>query len=302
MKTLFLLADTYTIKTTLLCSNLLFSDDVGKVIILSENCAVDETYKSIGRVHVLVIHDIDECIKNSDIVIVDSTSIPSETQSYVNQKVKELNKQLVLCNLSDNEFADEAMASIEYKSIPVVMIISIGDHSQTSYIELLLAKILSDINAAFNIEPSHNTTVLLETISNIGCLNSTISQNVLNRSIDTDQQLHILCLKTKNMNELNDRAEIIKKISPDFVIVSSNEDLANPDHLKQVIRYACLSNLDLVIKSHYHTAVSSHTVYCNQPIQLEEGVVDIESDDLYITLSQCLLEKLSYPSGMKPLG
>jgi len=302
MKTLFLLADTYTTKTVLLCSNLLFSEDVGKVIILGENCVVGETYKSIGQVQVLVIHGIDECIKNSDIVIVDSTSIPAETQSYVNQKVKELNKQLLLCNLSDNEFADKTMASIEYKSIPVVMIVSIGNHSQTSYIELLLAKILADINATFDIEPSRNTTVLIEAISNIGCLNAMISQNVLNYSTDTNQQLYIQCLKIRDVNELNDRAEIIKKISPDFIIISSDEDLVNLDYLKQVIHYACLSDLDLVIKSRYHTAVSSYTVYCNQPIQPEKGVVDIESDDLYITLSQCLLEKLSYPLGMKPLG
>ena len=301
MKTLFLLTDTYTTKTVLLCSSLLFSKDVGKVVILGENCVVGETHKSIGKVQVLVIHGIDECIKNSDIVIVDSTSIPSETQRHVKLKAKEFNRQLFLCNLSDNEFTEMTMISNKYKNIPIVMIISIGSFSQTSYIELLLTKILADINVTFDIELSRNTAALLKAISGTGCINTLISQNLLNHSTYANKQLYIHCIKIRDVGELNDMADIIKKISPDFIVVSSDEDLVNLDHLRLVIRYACLSDLDIVIKSHYHTAFSSYTVYCNQPIQSENGVVDIEADDLYTTLCQCLLEKLSYPWGMKPM-
>lgn len=300
MKTIFLLSDTYTIKTILLCSSFLFSEDVGKVIILGENCAVDETYKSTGKVKIFIIRDLDECIMCSDIIIVDSSSIPAKTQNYVNKKTKELNKQFFLRKLSSNASSEIAEVNKKYKSIPIIMAVSLGDYSQTSYIEILLTKILVDISAIFDIELTSNTTELLQSINSTGYLNTWISQEVLEVSNNTCPQIFVQCIKMKDMSELNAKADIMENLSPDFVIISSDEDLVNIDYIKQFFRFACSSNLDIIIKSHYHTAVSTYTVYCNRPIPSEEEIVDIESDDLYITLSQRIFEKLSYPLGMIP--
>ena len=94
----------------------------------------------------------------------------------------------------------------------------------------------------------------------------------------------------------------MRKISPDFVIVLSDNDFVNIEDLKQYFHCACFSNIDLVIKSHFHTSVGTYTVYCNDPISSNEGVLDIESENLYKLLLCRIQEKLSYPYGIKPEG
>lgn len=301
MKTIFLVADAYMVKTILLCCDILFSNDVDRVFVLNENYAMADTRECIGKTRILAVCDIDECVLNSDIIVVDSASIPLKTQNYIKLKAKELNKQICLCNLSDNESAEGAITSYEYKKLPVVLVLSVGNYSQSSYIELLLTKILIDFDVNFDIAPSCNTIALLEAVSSTGCANATILKNVINKSTDSDKQLHVCCMTINNIGEINDVFWIIRKMRPDFVVVSSDKDLNDYNNLRCFFQYACLSELDLIIKSHYHTAFSSYTVYCNQPIQTGHGIVDIESDHLYSILSKRLFEKLSYPRGMYPV-
>lgn len=298
MKKVFFLVNTYTIKTILLCSNLIFNEEISEMIVLEENCVEGETFEISNQIPICIVHELEECIKHSDIIIIDTSSNPKHTIKYAANKSGELSKKCYLINLYADAFTNLIVANERYKSIPTVMLISLGLYSQEVYIELSLNKIFNKANINFDIEFSEQTNEFLKLIRAANCLNSSITKNITKKTSIGAKELLIKCVNFKDINELIDRCEIVKKISPDFIIVSTDSDLISVDYLKQFFCFACLSELDLIIESHYHTAASTYTVYCNQMISSEEKLIDIESESMYFELSHKIFEKLSYPLGI----
>lgn len=176
MKKVFFLVNTYTIKTILLSSNLIFNEEISEIIVLEENRVEGETFTISNQIPICIIHELEECVKLSDITIIDTSSIPRHTIKYAVNKSGELSKKYYLLNLSADAFSNSIVSNKKYKSIPTVMLISLGLYSQEVYIELSLTKIFNNANINFDIEFSEQAIKFLKLIRATNCLNSNITK------------------------------------------------------------------------------------------------------------------------------
>lgn len=299
IKTLFLFTDAYTIRTVLLCSDYLFNNSIKKIIIMGESFSHSEVIKYSRNICISIINDIDECIRNSDIIIID-THIPFSARKYVTRKSKQLSKECYVLSADALVNNDSRNNLFNGSNAPYILVVSLGTHSQSSLIEVLLTKILEESGVDFCIEYTMYTFELLETINSFGGLQMR-SFPTQKRTID-DGQVFVGCVQVDNLAELYDKSGMIKSASPDFVILSSDMDLLNSESINNFFNWACLTELDMIIKSHYHTAASKYAVYCDKLLKTGNGIYDIESNDLLAILFNSITRKMAFPKGMIPNG
>ena len=150
---------------------------------------------------------------------------------------------------------------------------------------------------------SEETKNILLQIDNYGILNPALSKQ-LNCIIENYNLIVFSINAGQNIHDIRTYIDIIKRIKPDFTIFHTNISFESFEIIQNIIKYGCLSQLDVIIKSHYNIIddkTNKYIVYCNETINENSGLLDIESDLLEEKLTCNVFSKISYPEGIVKL-
>lgn len=95
--------------------------------------------------------------------------------------------------------------------------------------------------------------------------------------------------------------DFLRGFSSDFIILQTDIIFDDYDLMENIFKYSCFSPIDIIIKSHYNLIDNKYTVYCDNKIDEDSMIHDIESNHLGEILHSNILAKLSFPKGIKKI-
>ena len=151
MSNVFVYASSFAAKTIIYKIGYLLNITVEKVNLLKENHALADDYFNKCDVEISLYENIDDCIQNSDyILVLWDEKLPEVSLRYIQCQASKLGKKCYRINNSwDKENiilnkVDESMTKF-----PIVLTISLGMEAQSYCMELLLNKMFTDKKISF---------------------------------------------------------------------------------------------------------------------------------------------------------
>jgi hypothetical protein len=301
MSKLFIFANSYAAKTILLGIDYLINIDISEILLLSENHNSNEKTSYTNGVKVRLFDDINNCIKAADyIILLQDEKLPVKSIDYVITTAKIFNKKcfhfripqftptICTANKDDCDFVNR----------PVVLCISIGSVSQQRFSEIILNKILSELNINFRQYFSSDTEQFILQLDNCGILNRNLSHQLHNS--DDSYQIIINSISIDNLSRIKEYVNLLNACSPDYIILNTEFNYFDYNYIKMFVEFVCFSRLDILLKSRFRIVDSNFTVYCKKHIEeiVEDGIYDIEIDDIEKAIRNSLLAKLAFPEHM----
>ena len=278
---------------------------VEKLFLLKENHSTNKPFNVDCDLEIIISDNMNYCIDNCDIVIIiQSDEFPERSKEYIINRTSLQNKKLCLLNEINVLEKIKFMEDIPYNSLPVILNISNGIHSQQLCLELLLNKIFSKNNITIRQVYSQKTYSILNQLRKIKILNKNLECHLeSNTSEDICYDLIVFSMDIgNNMQYLIQHADIIKKICPDFVIYQTGYEFCSYELIKKMVNFVCGSNLDMLVKSNYYRFDNDIIVHLDKVVIQEPLYYSLESNNLLKELEFNLFSKLSFPEGVIPIN
>jgi len=303
MPKIFIFSNSFAARTVLFGLDSLFNIKIDEVLLLKENHNQKENFLFNTNIKINLYESINDCICHCDfILMIKDNNTPEKSINYILCKSKELDKRCYeVINPWKNELSSNtsniAHENTDFKKYPVILNISLGTISQHYCVEILLNKIFTKNNIGFKQFYSKETEFFLLQLDRYGILSDNFS-----RQIKFSKYQYNIIIYSINIGEsiynIKKHIDILRHISPDFTILQTDIKFNEYENSKNIIKYGCLSQLDILIKSHYKTVNDVLTVYCNKSIEQDSFIQDIESISLENKLSFDIFSKIAFPEGI----
>ena len=289
MKNIFVYSDSFHTYEFVNVIDHLLNFRVNEINLLNENHDMRE-FKAKGNQ--IKMHDnIQQCIENSDVIILLNTpNLPTKVVAELKEIIKIKQKKLVDIDLN---LSSSQMNTYRYnhnENIPVILNISIGNHSANFCLEIILNKILSSQCVDFWQEYNTETAAMLRQLN---------ENSILNNALCTKKTAGRITIRTvhySNFQEMVDASSEIQTLLPDYIILNTNYRLHEYDKIKDYIYYRYGIPL-FIVKSNfaevYRAERSMKCVYC---VEKQEGIHYINDDELELKLKFDIFSHLSFPN------
>lgn len=264
------------------------------VYLMEENHYWD---KSIFKYSVCITNNVDECIENSDlIVVIDGSSLLDTTKGYIYQKSAFLNKSILRLECgykvkSDYCYLINPSDMIGISQNPVVLHVSLGNTTQFQHIEYLLYKIFNNYNVRFHQVFTDVSEMFLKQFE----LFTNASTN------KSDESVSIVTCVFENTAHFSKNIYKFKELNPDAVLITTNNTYVNVEQLKQIIYYSLGVSVDFVIMSHFKKL--SDIICYSDKLEMYNNldVVDIENDNIINIIKESILKRIGFPTSVKKI-
>ena len=306
MSKIFVFSNSFATRTVLFGLDSLFNIKFDEVLLLKENHNQKEIFLFNTNIKIKLYESIDDCICLCDsIIMIKDDNIPEKSINYISCKSKELDKQCFeIINPWKNKLSSSTNniddKNIDFKKYPVILNISLGTISQSYCVEILLNKIFTKNSIGFKQFYSKEMENFLLQLDGYGILSSNFS-----RQIKFPEYQYNIIIYSINIGEsiynIKKYIDILRHIASDFTILQTDIKFNEYESAKNIIKYGCFSQLDMLIKSHYNVVDEKLTVYCAKKINEDSLVKDIESISLENKLSFNIFSKIAFPEGIVKL-
>ena len=285
----FLLGQSSAINSIIYSADVLFKQKIDCFTILEEN---KRNYFSFCSTSILFFPTIEECIAASNMTIVlDKSSIPSETLSIVQSLSTCQNKSVIHFNLPV-KFGENQLEIITNK--PCILHIFWGKASQQFEGESLLYYVFLNKNISFKNANKKSYLFLWNAVA-------TSSQEF--RMLETtDTKFDVMYVPLsieKSIMDLRQYCGFFDQVKPDYIIVQTDSSYNDYKELSSAIKYICNCPLNLWIKSRYYSYEPKNMLsYQNKEPIIVSGL-DLESPPIRTVISLDMLSKISFPNGIK---
>lgn len=301
MYSIFLFSDSYNTKTFILSLDYLLDRNIKEIILLKENHIVNEFNNS--KYKIILFDNLYDCINAADfIIIIQSNYLLTESINLIR---KESKKRHVDCYILKNKISNchinnKIVSEFSFEKYPTILCVSIGDFTQQIYIELILNKIFEKLEINTKQFFTEKTFDWIQQLKNYGLLSKSLEKQFL----FDEYNIVISSINILNIEKLYDYLNLIKHISPDFLIIMTelNCDILAIENLKNIIKYNCNLPVDLIINSRYYFYNNKYHVYCSNKIKKSKLIYDIEYNKLECKIEEKILSKLAFPKGVVKLN
>lgn len=304
MKKIFLVMDTFTEKTLLLCMDYLIKE-VDEIILLREN-HTSSKYIEILRhsIKVSVYKMIEDCIDCCDYtLIMQSDKLPQSTIQIVEQLCIKKSKKYYTIKCADK---NSKHCSSDYSILPrinsiaidtpVVLIVPIGDMAIPEYTEILMNKILSANNINFCQYFSPNIASIIEQLNSQHISNC--KYGIQETASCNDYDVLVLTFQIESMTEkFFDSLMRIKSYCPDYIILLTDGESSEITTYKYYFQYVCNKKIDLIIRSPYSLVYQDCLIEINNN-DSSENIVSMLDRELEKRLKEEVFIKMALPDGV----
>ena len=166
------------------------------------------------------------------------------------------------------------------------------------YIKVLINEIFAENRVKIKQFFSPATYYILNQLNKYGLVN-----NIICEQLEDIKNFSVVACSINigvDFNNIANYVEAIKDINPDFVILQTGIRFCEYETAKQMLQFGCSSSLDLIIKSHYNNVTLDDVkiYYCNNQIEVDGFINDIENINLKEELEFKIFSKLSLPKGI----
>ena len=292
----FIFSNAFVAKSLAFALNYILNQPISQIYVLEENHNQSDFVSM--KIPVIVHEDIDFCIQNCDLtIIVTDNNVPETNIEKVTKKVKEREKHIIIIN---NPWVKYKYSPFEFckqdiTNIPLVCVFGIGYISQLFCTELLLNDILEEENITHNHFFTPETKDLLRQIDESGFLNNDLKE--LLEKTDFDKNLTIMSFNSDDSNNstLLEYAELIKELSPDYIILQTSKDVETKK-MKEIFEKSMHINVDMLIKSNF---ISFESIPVYEPCFSNDEEIYLEELGVRNLIKKKILSKIGLPAGMK---
>ena len=207
-------------------------------------------------------------------------------------------------NNSHSSDANEIINPDIFNNIPVVVDISLGVYAQQFKMEIFLNKLFSLLEVDFYQHFSTSTVRFLSQLQDLKIINKSLSKQ-LNKQVDEQNIPDVILYSLdigSDISNLKKYSELLKTLQPDYVILQTDIDFKNYEMARQLVKYAIYSEINMVVKSHFHSTDDKiYTVYCDKCIE-NNNVLDVDSQYIEKRLKSSIITKIAFPEGVVPIN
>ena len=306
MASIFVFSNSFHTRTILFKLDYLLNFKIDEIILLTENHNQKENYIFNNDIKIKLFKSIDECIAACDcIFLLKDETIPVKSINYILNKSSEYNKK---CYEIQNPWEEKGADNIykndyencDFDKRPVILNIALGEIAQQYCTEVLINEILAENDVEFKQFYSYATKNFLLQLNSYGILNIDISKHL---DMSAYQYDIIICSIDigENLYDVQKYIDFFRLIKSDFIILQTGIKFDKYQIAKNIIKYVCFSQLDLLIKTHYSLLDNLFVVYCYEEIEEDSLILDIESINLKKQLMFKMFSKIAYPEGITSL-
>mgnify|MGYP000566772357 CR=1 FL=1 len=295
---LFIFATAFATRTFLLSIKYMLNLKIDEILLLRENHSHLERNFNIN---ILFSHNLDECVRKCDIaLIIKEPNLSVKSLNYIARNAKK-------CIIIQNPWhTEEKIENYEDDNIfihtndcPVILNVASGKASQQFCGEILLNQIFFDNKISIRQVFSKATRLCLQELYNYGVLNSALSSQF---DYDMPYNVFIYSLNFKdNWFQVLEYTELLKKLSPDYIILHISNSDEGLDFARNIIQSTCALNVNVLIRSHYALLDKTFCVYCDSFANKYDYIFDVEAHDLADKLSFDILSTIALPTGVNAL-
>ena len=296
MSDFFILSSAFITNTFLYMLDYVLDCKISQVKLLNENHSIDELRNTLECEFVLC-NDIADGF-NSNIFILENNKIPISSIEKITQRVKPTQvfkfqspwgNQINLKDIPQVE-------NIQYRQIPTILNISIGEISQQYCTEVLLNKIFSDKKINFVQEYSSKTRFMFNQMMIKGILNSKLATHINNIN-KIKPTLVIKSIEFSNINDFTENMQKLNKYSPDFIVLNVDRRFDKLEDIREILLYkfGCET---FIIHSNYIEVerTSTDRIYAFISPQCGfENINLINHINLKSKLEDSIFSKIGYP-------
>ena len=288
---IFIFANAYAAETAMYMLDYVLDINYSNIILLKENHSSIEFENRMFEKHIVTYDDIDECLENSDyILVIKDVFIPQSSIDKIVKKSKIGNKKYIVVDnpweYTDSlnkdlcDICEKKMDEYDFGNVPNILLIGCGMASQLYCTEVLINNILTSERILFSQIYSDETRVFLEDLSQYGINQAFISPNIIINIGD-------------DLNNIKNYLEIINKIQPDFIILQVPEGFMEFDLIVNFFKYGLMRPVDIIIKSRF-IPYKKYKVLCRDtnPNNTFKSYDDIRIKEI---LKQSIFSKMSLP-------
>lgn len=292
IKNIFVYSSSYLAYIFVHTAEYLLNIPIGTFNLLTENNTLSEFGEKANKIK--LFDDIDECIMNSDIIIIlDNHNLPNRVISKLSDMASKYNKILInIDTLLGHECEYERTNYIE--KVPAIFNISIGNYSANFCIEMMLNRIFTNDNINFRQEFSAETLSFLQQLQRYGILHYQL-ENQLFR----DSSAYEILIKTINYNSFYDMTYIFEKteaVIPDYFILNTSYRFTEYNAIEKLIYYKYSAPLFLIKSNYveiYRAEKSMKCVYC---VEKQKNINYINDNNLEQKLKFDIFSKMTLPA------
>ncbi len=253
MKDIFIFSDAFTARNLSYEIEYLCNININNIYLPYENHNRNERFNSGSNVKVCICDSLDECINNSDIIIVANPTM--NLQTYNNKETIFITNPWVCDSTGEIEYSTNAK-SINFNK-PLIAIVSIGKYTDQYCIEILVNKILHENNAKIMQFFSPETHSVINDFARAGILNTNLYPCM-------PKDYDVLVSSYKPINGTVELLKIVNNIMPDILIICVDGIVCNTKEIDSFLKI--LPKSTIIIKSSYISYEVSggitYPVYC----------------------------------------
>lgn len=297
---IFVFGNAFAIRNIIPVMDIVFSCGIESIVVLED--IAPNGFLPLKNIRINSVRRIENGVENSDITfIIRDDTVPNNSIDNAKKCAKRLRKRYIEitnpwtdCNYRD--FVKQLPLFDEIKNHPVVLNISLGTLSQPTCGELACYQALSNSQVKVKQFFSNQTYDFLSQINNNYLLNKQI--NLCQSEIaEYDVLLASLNIGLSIYN-LSEYYYLVNLLSPDCIIVQVDNSFKDFEKINHIISSLCLSDIDIVLQSHFNLFDNKHIVYENKNDNTNKRFIDLEDDNLENKLSFEMLSKISLPAGI----
>lgn len=301
MSTLFICGTSFGERTILYNINYIMKYKVEKVIFLKENHQDNEDFSFCGKLEIMILDNLHECIAQCDMILV---MLEKNVFSNIIQKIQNeaLKKSKICYVINDEWFIDSQLINNDLylmpsNEVPIILHIAQGKAAQSYCLEVTLNKMFRERDIKFTQIFTDKTQKLLEQLSNYQILNEEIELYFENRK-ETDIIIYSINID-KEIGELSKYVQLFSKLKIDYVILQVDFDYFDKDNIVNSIKHYCFSGLDKVIRSQYAVFDDKYIIYCKDGLEVDDSkIIRLESYGMEENIYNSIVSKLSLPDGI----
>jgi len=290
----FLCGNGYSVNSFIETITYILNFGYNDIVLLHENYLSMKKYCNIP---VIVFKTLNECIEASDcIIVLRNEELPENIFRNIEKCVADSKKKLFAIDMNNNKTQFTKLSEFNDVAIPSVLILAMGLTWQSYCTEIKLHKALTSRGIKATQRFSNVTENVLVQLDSMKILNKSLSDQINNKKICGDIFVESIYIG-EDINSIEEFIPYFRQLKPDFIALQTDFRFEQYDIARQIAKYWCFSQLDIVVKSKYTIVNDKYIVYCDSIN--DENMLYTNSCNLGDDIIEAVISKLTLPKDCK---
>ncbi len=296
---LFIFSDTYTARILLKYLECKIEKYNFEIVLLSELGVSND----VG-INIYTFEKVQQCVEAcTQVLVIDNNIIPKTKIELVKSLANTYNKKCIIvddfCNSQDKMIdTKEKQYDENIKDYPLILIISYGTQTQVSCLEIIINKLLSDLNFEVFQKPSNELNGILNVLSLCGLPIHTFNTCIAESNCGV--VVRCVTYETTTNSDIN---SVFSYLKPDVIIVSISKNHYNYDLIENYFKFRYGYAIDIFVKSELIEMIDEsgkrNLIFDFSILQDEEdSIISLHDPLLFQHLSEIILPKIRLPDGV----